>query len=58
MIVQRIGQENFLSWEIDLITNNYHSRHNKGDTINVTKTMASKSILMQITKARVANRFY
>ena len=29
--------------------------HNKGDTINVTKASARKSILMQITRLKAAN---
>jgi hypothetical protein len=33
---------------------NYNSKP-KGDIINVTKAAARKSILMQITKAKVAN---
>jgi hypothetical protein len=34
-----------------------HSRHNKGDIINVTKVAARKSTLMQTTRARVVNGF-
>jgi hypothetical protein len=32
-------------------------QHQKGDTTNVTKAVAAKSILMQIAKAKAANGF-
>jgi hypothetical protein len=38
--------------------NNNSSNQNKGATTNASKAAARKSILMQITKARVANSFH
>jgi hypothetical protein len=50
----------------NLNLNNYSSNHNhnhnnsqnKGDIINVTKAVVRKSILMQITRAKVGNGFH
>jgi hypothetical protein len=43
----------------EINSNKYSNNHNnKGDTTNVTKAVARKSILMQITRPKAANGFH
>jgi hypothetical protein len=57
-VVSNTNLNNYNNYNLNNYNYSSSHRHNKGGTINVTKAVAMKSTLMQITRVKVANGFH